>query len=454
MSLGRRPTSLQGELFVTSADLPRSAGHAFYDRLNRLLADEGFDRFAENLCEPFYADGKGRPGIAPGVYFRMLLVGYFEVIDSQRGIAWRCADSLALRSFLGMALIDTTPDHSSLTRVRKRLPEATHESVFDWVLGLAERKKLVSGTAVGVDSTTLEANAAMKSIVRKETGEDYKAYLKRLAGEAGIAEPSDEDLRRFDKTRPGKTCSNAEWESSTDPAARVTKMKDGRTHLAYKAEHVVQLESGLIVGARIHPADRGDAGTLVDSVMLAEQHLRAAGSDRAIDEVAADKGYHKASELETAARLGLRTYVPEPKRKRGAKPGGTPEERRAVRLNRRRCRGVHGGKLRRLRGERVERSFAHVCDTGGARRTWLRGFANVTKRYLIQVAGHNLSVVLRKLFGVGKPRVLQAEGGSRAAGWAAVSGLNVVERFAGATRVFARGWMAVFLITNRRYAMG
>jgi transposase len=399
----------QGELFVTSADLPRSAGHPFYDRLNRLLAGHGFDAYVEDLCRPYYADGQGRPGIPPGVYFRMLFVGYFEGIDSQRGIAWRCADSLALRSFLGTPLTEATPEHSSLTRVRQRLPEEVHEAVFVWVLRLAREHELLTGSAVGVDATTLEANAAMKAIVRKDTGEDYQEYLKRLAREAGLVDPTADELRRFDKNRPDKTCSNAEWESPADPDARVTRMKDGRTHLAYKAEHVVQLESEIVVGVAIHPADQGDPVALVDSVMIAEQRLRAAGSDLEIEEVAADKGYHKAAELEVADALGVRTYIPEPKRPR-AKRGRstlTVAERRAVRLNRQRVRRAYGRRLQRLRSERVERSFAHVCETGGARRSWLRGFVKVTKRYLVQVAAHNLAVVLRALFGVGKPRALQ-----------------------------------------------
>jgi len=443
MALGRRPTEHQGELFVTSADLPRSAGHPFYDRLNRLLAEHGFDAYAEDLCRPFYADGQGRPGIPPGVYFRMLFVGYFEGIDSQRGIAWRCADSLALRSFLGTPLTEATPDHSSLTRVRQRLPEAVHEAVFIWVLGLAREKRLLAGTAVGVDATTLEANAAMKAIVRQDTGEDYKAYLRRLAHEAGMEDPTDEDLRRFDKTRPGKSCSNAEWQSPADPDARIAQMKDGRTRLAYKAEHVVQLQSELVLGVRIHPADQGDAATLVDAGMLAEQRLRAAGSDLEIDEAAADKGYHKASELELAAALGVRTYIPEPRRKKKGRRGTgrrqTAAQRRAVRLNRRRVRGRHGRRLQRLRSERVERSFAHVCDTGGARRTWLRGFVNVTKRYLVHVAAHNLAVVLRALFGAGKPRCLQAGGGLCAAALAVVAWLAARARLGAVLRW--PGWL-------------
>ena len=423
MALGRRPTDHQGELFVTSADLPRSGGHPFYDRLNRLLAGHGFDAYVEDLCRPYYADGEGRPGIPPGVYFRMLFVGYFEGIDSQRGIAWRCADSLALRSFLGAPLTEATPEHSSLTRVRQRLPEQVHEAVFEWVLRLAREHELLTGSAVGVDATTLEANAAMKAIVRKDTGEDYPDYLRRLAREAGLEDPTAEELRRFDKDRPDKTCSNTEWESPADPDARITQMKDGRTHLAYKAEHVVQLASEIVVGVAIHPADQGDPVALVDSVMIAEQRLRVAGSDLEIEEVAADKGYHKASELEVADALGVRTYIPEPKRPR-AKRGRstlTAAQRRAVRLNRQRVRRPHGRRLQRLRSERVERSFAHVCDTGGARRTWLRGFINVTKRYLVHVAAHNLAVLLRTLFGVGKPRALQGEGGLCAAVFALVA---------------------------------
>ena len=436
MALGRRPTDHQGELFVTSADLPRSAGHPFYDRLNRLLAGHGFDAYVEDLCRPYYADGQGRPGIPPGVYFRMLFVGYFEGIDSQRGIAWRCADSLALRSFLGTPLTEATPEHSSLTRVRQRLPEGVHEAVFEWVLRLAGEHELLTGSAVGVDATTLEANAAMKAIVRKDTGEDYPDYLRRLAREAGLEDPTAEELRRFDKKRPDKTCSNAEWESPADPDARITQMKDGRTHLAYKAEHVVQLQSEIVLGVAIHPADQGDPVALVDSVMIAERRLRAAGSDLEIEEVAADKGYHKAAELEVADALGVRTYIPEPKRPR-AKRGRstlTAAQRRAVRLNRQRVRRPHGRQLQRLRSERVERSFAHVCDTGGGRRSWLRGFVNVTKRYLVHVAAHNLAVVLRALFGVGKPRALQGQVGLCAAVFALVAWLAVPAQHRPATR--------------------
>lgn len=208
MAPGRRRSSHQGELFLTSADLPQSPGHAFYDRLNEPLAAADFDRFVEDLCRPHYADEVGRPSLPPGTYFRMLFVGYFEGIDSQRGIAWRCADSLPLRAFLAIPATEAPPDHSSLTKIRQRLPEVVHEQVFARVLALAHTKGVLKGKTVGVDSTTLEANAAMRAIVRKDTGEDYKTYLKRLAKEAGIENPTDAELRRFDRKRPKKGSNN------------------------------------------------------------------------------------------------------------------------------------------------------------------------------------------------------------------------------------------------------
>lgn len=414
MALGRRRSSHQGELFVTSADLPQSPGHAFYDRLNRLLAEADFDRFVEDLCRPHYADEVGRPSVPPGTYFRMLFVGYFEGIDSQRGIAWRCADSLSLRAFLAIPPTEASPDHSSLTKIRKRLPEVVHEQVFARVLALAHEKDLLKGRTVGVDSTTLEANAAMRAIVRKDTGEDYKTYLARLAKEAGIENPTDEQLRRFDRKRK-KKASNEEWTSATDGASRIAKMKDGRTHLAYKAEHAVDLDSGLVLSAAVHPADRGDAATLVDSLLRTQVNLVRAGLEIEVEEAVADKGYHKSEVLSECTGWGWRTYIPEPKRKKRVWTDKPESWRVATAANRRRVRGERSKRLQKRRSEFVERTFAHVCETGGARRTWLRGRVNVTKRYLIQVAAHNLGVVMRSLFGVGKPRTLQGAAGAACA---------------------------------------
>jgi transposase len=394
-------------LWVASGELPRSAAHPFYQKLNGLLAETDFDDFVETLCRPYYAEGQGRPGIPPGVYFRMLFIGYFEGLDSQRGIAWRCADSLALKQFLGYGLTDATPEHSSLTNTRKRLPQVVHEQVFAFVLSLAAAKKLLKGKTVGVDATLLEANAAMKSIVRKETGEDYKAYLRRLAQEAGIDDPSDDDLKKFDKKRKKKG-SNKEWQSSSDPDARIMKMKDGRTHLSYKAEHALDFQSGLLLAATIHHGDTSDGDSLQETLIAAQTNLIRAGSEAEIEDVALDNGYHTNAALVQCQAWGIRTYAAEKHERYQRRWSDKPDEfKRAFHGNRRRVRGRRGKKLQRLRSEHCERSFAHTCETGAARRSWLRGVVDVGKRYLMHAAGHNLGVVMRKLFGIGTPRSLQ-----------------------------------------------
>jgi transposase len=412
MALGKRKDEQQ-EMWVATTDLPKSPGHVFYRKLNQVLAEVEFDRTVENLCQAFYDDRIGRPGIPPGVYFRMLLVGYFEGIGAQRGIAWRCGDSLSLREFLGIPLTESTPDHSSLTRVRDRLPLEVHTDVFQMVLKVAAEKGLLRGKTVAVDATTLEANAAMKTIVRRDTGEDWNDYLRRLLEEQeGVENPTEEELRRFDRQRKDKRVSNEEWMSPTDPDSRIAKMKDGRTHLAYKAEHVIDLETELVLAVPIYHADTGDADTLVDSVMEAQTNLSEAGIDVEIEEAAADKGYHATDTLELADSLNIRTYIPEPKRKGERNWEGVPEEKqKAVINNRRRTRRRKNKRLQRLRSERVERSFAHVCDTGGARRSWLHGIEKVQKRYLIAAVARNLGLIMRKVFAVGTPKGLQAAGG-------------------------------------------
>ena len=371
------------------------------------LAKAKFDEWLEKPAAPYYANEVGRESIPPGIYFRMLFVGYFEELNSQRGIAWRCSDSFSLREFLGFPLDKATPDHSSLSNIRQRLPLPVHERVFAFVLKVAQDKKLLKGKTIAVDSTTLEANAAMKAIVRKETGEDWKEYVKRLMAEEGIQNPSDEEVRRFDRKRTKKV-SNKEWESPVDPASRIAKMKDGRTHLAYKAEHAVDLDSELVLSAAIHPADQADSATLVPSVLQAQANLVLAGSEQEVEEAVADKGYHKAETLSDCKELDTRTYIPEPKRTTPWKwSDHTAAERRAVTGNHRRVKGERSKKLQRLRSELTERTFAHVCETGGARRCWLHGMLQVSKRYLIQVAARNLGLIMRKLLGIGTPRGLQ-----------------------------------------------
>jgi transposase len=430
MAMGRRKDGRQEPLFVTADALPKSPGHPFYRALNRLLAEADFDRWAENRCRGYYSttETRGQPSLPPGVYFRMLFVGYFEGIGSQRGIAWRCADSASIREFLGLALDQASPDHSTLSLTRTRLPPEVFQEVFEFVLRIAHEKKLLKGKTVGVDSTTLEADAAMKSIVRRDTGEDWKTYVTGLMRAEGVIaedeQPSDEDVRRFDKTRKDKTVSNAEWFNPYDPEAKIAKMKDGTTHLAYKAEHVVDLDSDLIVAAEIRSATDGDAQTLADSVMQAQQNLRAIGSEQLIEEVAADKGYHSADALELCRHLEFRTYIPQPKRTCDwTWTDKTPEHQAAMHNNRQRVRRRKGKQMQRRRSEVCERTFAHVCDSGGMRRTWLTGLIDLTKRYLVATAAHNLGRMLRTLFGVGKPRALQGFGGVSAEGFGPESAL-------------------------------
>ena len=413
MSLGKRAAQqpAQAEFWVATAELPQSSGHPFYQKLDELLAADSFDDWLEAECAPYYHSTSGRPSIPPGVYFRMLLIGYFEGLSAQRAIVWRCSDSLSLRAFLGLALTQATPDHSSLTRISERLPRELTDKVFQRVLAMAHRQQLLSGKTVGIDSTTLEANAAMKSIVRRDNGQDWPAYVTELMREAGVIAPSEqpsrEEIARFDRKRTDKSVSNDDWVSESDGDARITQMKDGTTHLAYKAEHVVDLESEFILAAEVHHADVADTKTLSDTVLDAQVNLQAAEIEIEIEEVVADKGYHSRRSLEEADAVGLRTYIPEKKLRGESRLDEEPEAvQRAVRLNHERMQRDKGKQLQRQRSEKVERSFAHVCETGGARRCWLRGLKKVQQRYLFQAIAHNLGVLMRKLFGVGTPRSL------------------------------------------------
>ena len=404
----------QGEMWIATEKLARGPGHPFYRQVNRLLATEGFDRFVEGLCAKFYAERLGRPSIPPGVYFRVLMVGYFEGIDSERGIAWRCADSLALREFLRVGLGGRTPDHSTLSVIRKRIDVETHREVFGWVLKLLAGRGLLTGETLGIDATTLEANAALRSIVRRDTGEGYAEFLTQLAKASGIETPTREDLAKLDRTRKNKA-SNKDWEHPHDPDAKITKMKDGRTHLAHKAEHAVDLDSGAVLAVTVQPADAGDTTTVYETLDRAAETLREVRDDPKFgdsvsesfaSEVIADKGYHSNAVLSDLALMGIRSYISEPKRKGHRVWKNKAAERDAVYGNRRRIKGGRGKALMKKRAELDERSFAHCYGTGGMRRTHLRGHENILKRLLAHVAGFNLSLVLRQLFGAGTPRGL------------------------------------------------
>jgi transposase len=411
MAMGRRKRGEQGLLWIAADDLPQSGGHPFYELVNRILDEEGFDAFVEGRCKCFYADRMGRPSLPPAIYFRMLMIGYFEGIDSERGIAWRVADSLSLRRFLGYGLTDQPADHSTISRTRRRTSVETHQEVFNWVLAVLAKRDLLSGKTLGIDATTLEANAALRSIVRRDTREGYQEFLTRLAEESGIETPTRQDLAKLDKTRKNKA-SNKDWQNPFDPDAKITKMKDGRTHLAHKAEHAVDLDTGAVVAVTLQPADRGDTKSLghtVDEALsvladvaedpLAAEHL----SPGLLAELTADKGYHSNDVLAAHHKIGIRTYISEPRRGR-RRWRGKALEKAATYGNRRRIRGDHGKALLRRRGELVERSFAHCYDTGGMRRTHLRGHQNIHKRQVVHIAGFNLGLAMRSLVGAGTPR--------------------------------------------------
>jgi len=406
--MGTRDTE-QALLWIATSDLPASPGHPFYTRLNALLDAHDFDRFVEGQCARFYAPVMGRPGLEPGRYFRLLLLGYFEGIDSERGIAWRAADSLAIRGFLRLPLDAPPPDHTTLSRTRRLIDVETHRDVFTWVQHRLVEAALLTGKTIGIDATTLEANAAMRSIVRRDTGDTYQAFLTGLATASGIETPTRADLARLDRKRKKKT-SNKDWRHPWDPDAKVAKMKDGRTHLAHKAEHAVDLETGAIIAVTLQGADHGDTATIVETVIAATEQIEAAqiGVDdpQSLDEIIADKGYHSNQTMVDLAAVDIRSYIAEPDRGRRAW-ARAPEAQAPVYGNRRRTRGRRGRRLMRQRGEKIERSFAHVYDTGGMRRTHLRGHANILKRLLIHAGAFNLGLVMRQGLGVGTPRGLQ-----------------------------------------------
>ncbi|MGH7348317.1 MAG: transposase, partial [Candidatus Rokuibacteriota bacterium] len=408
MAMGKR-TSEQAPIWIPTTDLPVSPGHPFYTRLNAILDEAGFDRFAEAQCQAFYAPVMGRPSLPPGRYFRLLLLGYFEGLDSERGIAWRAADSLAVRSFVGLGLDAAAPDHSTISRTRRLIDLDTHRAVFTWVQERLVAAGLLQGRTVAIDATTLEANAAMRSIVRRDTGESYQAFLTRLAEASGIKTPTRAALARLDRRRKKRT-SNKDWGSPSDPDAKITKMKDGRTHLAHKAEHAIDLDSGALVAVTLQGADVGDTTSLLETAIAAAEHVEAAHAasltPAALTELIADKGYHSNQTLIDLHTVGVRSYIAEPDR--GRRHWTTaPEAQRAVYGNRRRVRGVRGKRLLRRRGEYVERSFAHVYDTGGMRRTHLRGHQNILKRLLVHASAFNLGILMRQVFGRGTPRGLQ-----------------------------------------------
>jgi len=413
MAMGTSKGERQSEMWIAGDSLPQSPGHPFYEKLNGVLKEQDFDAFVEDACAPYYSEKTGRPSMPPTVYFKLLFIGYFEGIDSERGIAWRVADSMALREFLGYALTDGTPDHSTISRTRRLLSLETHQSIFTWVLGILTDAKLLSGDTLGIDATTLEANAALRSIVRRDTGETYHEFLTRLAQASGIETPTRDDLIKLDKNRENKG-SNDDWGSPNDTDARITKMKNGSTHLAHKSEHAVDMETGAVVAVTLQGADQGDTTTIHVTLDQAQNNIRdvAAEHERRnrlnpIREVVADKGYHSNGVLRTLHEdHGLTTCISEPDRGR-RKWKDKEAEKKAVYKNRQRIKSEQGIAHRKRRGEIVERTFAHCYETGAMRRIHLRQHDNIMKRLLIHVGAFNLSLLFREMIGAGTPRMLR-----------------------------------------------
>jgi len=420
MAMGtREKRERQEDLWVVTSEVVGTPAHAFYDRLNQILDQHHFDRNVEQLCRRYYKGRKGRPSITPGVYFRSLLLGYFEGIDSERGIAWRLADSLSMRKFIAYALTEETPDHSTLSRTRRLYSVETHKAIFRWVLKILVEEGLVEGKTVSIDATMLEANAALRSLVRRDNGQKYDDYLKDLAKAAGIENPTREQLARLDRKRKKKG-SNKDWKNPHDPDARIAKMKDGSTHLAHKAEHAVDLSSGAVLAVTVQGADQGDTTTIHQTLAeageavaeLIEHEAATAPTEEpkvhvgGVTEVVADKGYHSGAVVQDLHAVDCRSYIPEPERGR-RNWEGKKDEQKQVYANRRRIQGQRSKRLQRKRSELTERSMAHMYETGGMRRVHLKGTDNILKRLLVHAGGFNLALIMRKLVGIGKPRRLQ-----------------------------------------------
>lgn len=394
-------------LWIATSDLPTTPAHAFYQRLDAVLAQHQFGEAVRRLCAPYYemdARKGGQPGIDPEVYYKMLMVGFFENLASERAIAARCADSLSIRAFLHYELTEATPHHSSFTVIRQRLPLAVYDQVFGLIVEALHAKKLLRGKHLAIDTSVLEANASLRSLEHRLTGEKYRQYVKRLAKEAGVDPTDPRAVSTFDRKRPGRTTSNKDWQNPHDPDAKVGPDKHGATRMLYKPEHVVDLETGAIVDVALKPGDEPDAKDLTERVREAEEGLNEALGDplgvARVETVVGDMGYCDLEALVALQNAGLRTAIADPVRHRRVERLPA-EHRRALRTAQRTLKSPSGRELMRHRGEFAERSFRHVLDYGGARRTTLRGRENILKRYFVQAACLNLSLLLRHVVGLG-----------------------------------------------------
>lgn len=411
MAMSRRTETREADLWVSHTQLPDGPAHPFYGKVNDLLREKQFDRFVEAACEPYYADNQGRPSIPPGVYFRILFAGYFEGIGSERGICWRVEDALSLRNFVGLNLTDRCPDHSSLSKIRNRLSEEVMDLVFTWMLRELSDARVLKGKTMGIDATTLEANAAMRSIVRRKGGQDHQTYIRQLAAaecaEEGEDEPDDRESRKRDR-KGKKTTSNQDWQSPVDPDAGITRMKNGTTRVAHKVEHGIDMDSGAVVAVTVQAGQTGDCDSLPGTLESSMIHS-AAATGRLPEDLVADAGYDSEKTLLQTDKLDLKPYIAQRDQKRNGK--GKPDAEKRHKRNLRRNSNSRGKRLQRARGEKVERPFQLLYDRGGLRRLQLRGQSNIRKRLLLQAAAYNLGLLLRKAVGSGTPKAYRVRNG-------------------------------------------
>ncbi len=414
-----KPKALpQAELFIPSVLLVQPATSVFYNKLESTLASFGFADQVRQLCASAYSDsGRGRPGVDPLVYFKMLMIGFFENISSERGIAERCSDSISIRFFLGYDLTQNTPDHSTLSVIRDRLGEETYQQIFLLVLSALQEHGLVKGKHVGIDTSVIEANASLKSLVNRNTAEAYWEYVRRLASENGVNPEDSEAVRQFDRKRP-KKMSNEEWENPYDPDANIGPTKAGAIDMIYKPEHTVDLDTGAILQAEVRLGKEADPKDLALHVLQAQENINLVqelpADSLTIQSATADKGYYAVPELQELQREGIRTVISDPIKNRQTE-NLSREKANTVRSAQRSVRSESGKKLLRKRGMHLERSFAHLLDAGGVRRTTLRGLENLNKRFKVAAAIYNLSQLMRKLWGIGTPK--QSAAGAKSLAW-------------------------------------
>ena len=404
----KKTSQTQSTFWISTDDLQVKPQISFYMKLNEVLEAMSFGKQVRTLCEPYYSDKPNcRPPVDPEIYFKMLMVGFFENIKSERAIASRCADSLSIRVFLGYAITEATPNHSTLSVIRYRLPESIYQQLFIIVLKELRNRGLVKGKNIALDSSVMEANASLHSLHNRMTEESYATYIRKLAQESGVNPDDKAAIARFDRTRKDRKTSNKEWYNPHDPDAKIGQTKDGATDMIYKPEHVVDLDTGAILDADILLGDRGDTHLLSERIAHVQLRLNDIADNplesSQIESATTDKGYYNVQELVTIQAMGITTVIPDKDFNRKTDTL-TDEEATAVEVAKVASKSSAGKALLKRRGMYVERSFAHVLDCGGERETTLRGVEENRKRYVIATACFNLSLLMRTIFGFGTPK--------------------------------------------------